>query len=57
MNGFAGFDFMEVLMRIFKYFFEGFVVAVAAFFIPGKEDEDGGNHDDCISRNSNLLSS
>ena len=28
---------MEVLLRVFKYFFEGFVVAVAAFFIPGKK--------------------
>ena len=37
MNGFAGFDFVEIFLRIFKYFFEGIVIAIAAFFIPGKK--------------------
>jgi hypothetical protein len=33
------FDAKEVMTRIFKYFFEGLVVAFAAFFIPGKKME------------------
>jgi ABC-type Co2+ transport system permease subunit len=31
------FDAREVLMRIFKYLFEGLIVAVAAYLIPGKK--------------------
>ena len=31
------FDGKELLVRIFKYFFEGLIVAVAAYLIPGKE--------------------
>lgn len=30
-------DGREVLVRIFKYLFEGIIVAFAAFFIPGKQ--------------------
>jgi hypothetical protein len=30
-------DGRELFLRIFKYIFEGLVVAVAAFFIPGKK--------------------
>lgn len=30
------FDGRELMMRIFKYIFEGIVVAVAAFLIPGR---------------------
>lgn len=30
------FDGKELLMRIFKYVFEGLIVAIAAFMIPGK---------------------
>lgn len=30
-------DGAEVLKRIFKYLFEGLIVAVAAFYIPGKK--------------------
>ena len=32
-----GFDVKEVLVRIFKYLFEGLVVAIAAYLIPGKK--------------------
>ena len=32
-----GFDVKEILVRIFKYLFEGLVVAVAAYLIPGKK--------------------
>ena len=32
-----GFDVKEILVRIFKYIFEGLVVAVAAYLIPGKK--------------------
>lgn len=32
-----GFDAKEVLVRILKYIFEGLVVAVAAYLIPGKK--------------------
>lgn len=32
-------DFREVIARIFKYIFEGLVVAVAAYLIPGKKLE------------------
>lgn len=32
-----GFDLKEVLLRVFKYIFEGLVVAVAAYLIPGKK--------------------
>lgn len=31
------FDGKELLMRIFKYFFEGLIVAIAAYMIPGKK--------------------
>lgn len=31
------FDFRELFMRIFKYLFEGVIVAFAAFMIPGKK--------------------
>lgn len=31
------FDGKELLLRIFKYIFEGLVVAVAAYLIPGKK--------------------
>lgn len=31
------FDAQEFLMRAFKYFFEGLIVAIAAFLIPGKK--------------------
>jgi hypothetical protein len=31
------FDGRELLMRIFKYLFEGLIVAVAAYLIPGKK--------------------
>lgn len=31
------FDGKELLMRIFKYFFEGLIVAIAAYLIPGKK--------------------
>ena len=34
-----GFDVKEILVRIFKYIFEGLVVAVAAYLIPGKKLE------------------
>lgn len=30
------FDGKEVLLRIFKYVFEGLIVAIAAFMIPGR---------------------
>jgi hypothetical protein len=30
------FDVKEILVRLAKYVFEGVIVAVAAFFIPGK---------------------
>lgn len=36
-QGDFGFDVKEILVRIFKYFFEGLVVAMAAYFIPGKK--------------------
>lgn len=36
MNGDFSFDGKELLMRIFKYVFEGLIVAIAAFMIPGK---------------------
>jgi hypothetical protein len=32
-----GFDVKEILVRLFKYIFEGLVVAVAAYLIPGKK--------------------
>jgi hypothetical protein len=32
-----GFDLKEVLLRVFKYVFEGFIVACAAYLIPGKK--------------------
>jgi hypothetical protein len=35
------FDIEEVLVRGFKYVFEGLVVAVAAFFIPGNHKLGG----------------
>jgi ABC-type Co2+ transport system permease subunit len=35
MNEFT-FDGKELLVRIFKYIFEGLIVAVAAYLIPGK---------------------
>lgn len=31
-----GFDVKEILVRIFKYIFEGVVVAACAFLLPGK---------------------
>ena len=31
------FDGQELLMRIFKYIFEGLVVSIAAYLIPGKK--------------------
>lgn len=31
------FDAREVFMRIFKYLFEGLIVAIAAYLIPGKK--------------------
>lgn len=31
------FDVKEILVRIFKYIFEGLVVAIAAYLIPGKK--------------------
>jgi hypothetical protein len=31
------FDFVEVLIRIFKYLLEGLVVSTAAFMLPGKK--------------------
>jgi len=31
------FDGKQLLLRIFKYIFEGLIVAVAAFLIPGKK--------------------
>jgi ABC-type Co2+ transport system permease subunit len=31
------FDAKELVMRIFKYLFEGLIVAVAAYLIPGKK--------------------
>ena len=37
MHGDFGFDAKEILVRIFKYVFEGLVVAVAAYLIPGKK--------------------
>lgn len=37
MNSELAFDGRELLMRIFKYIFEGLIVAVAAFLIPGKK--------------------
>ena len=36
MQGDFSFDGKELLMRIFKYVFEGLIVAIAAFMIPGK---------------------
>lgn len=33
-------DGSELLNRIIKYFFEGIIVALAAFFIPGKNKID-----------------
>ena len=35
------FDGKELLMRIFKYFFEGLIVAIAAYLIPGKKNQAG----------------
>jgi hypothetical protein len=32
-------DASELLVRLFKYCFEGFVLAVAAYFLPGKKLE------------------
>jgi hypothetical protein len=37
MHGDFGFDVKEILVRIFKYIFEGLVVATAAYLIPGKK--------------------
>lgn len=36
MDSEFSFDGKELLLRIFKYIFEGLVVAVAAFMIPGR---------------------
>lgn len=36
MSGQFAFDGKEILVRIFKYLFEGLIVAVAAYLIPGK---------------------
>jgi hypothetical protein len=36
MNSFA-IDPKEILVRIFKYIFEGLIVAIAAYLIPGKK--------------------
>lgn len=35
MSAKFSFDGEEILVRLFKYIFEGLIVAVAAFFIPG----------------------
>jgi len=35
MNSDFSFDGKELLMRIFKYIFEGLIVAIAAYMIPG----------------------
>jgi hypothetical protein len=32
-----GFDGQEILVRFFKYIFEGLIVAVAAFMLPSKK--------------------
>lgn len=37
MSSSAAFDASEILMRFFKYAFEGTIVAMAAYFIPGKK--------------------
>ena len=37
MNSEYTFDAKELFMRIFKYFFEGLIVSIAAFLIPGKK--------------------
>lgn len=37
----SSFDVREILTRLLKYFFEGLVVAVAAFMMPGKKMEAG----------------
>lgn len=31
------FDVKELLLRIFKYLFEGIIVAIAAFLLPGRK--------------------
>lgn len=36
MNDFT-FDVRELLLRVFKYIFEGIIVAIAAFLIPGRK--------------------
>lgn len=36
------FDGEEILVRLFKYIFEGLVVSVAAFFIPGNHKLGAG---------------
>ena len=35
------FDVKELVMRISKYFFEGLIVAMAAYLIPGKKMQAG----------------
>ena len=35
------FDIKEIIVRVFKYLFEGVVVAMAAYFVPGKSMEGG----------------
>ena len=37
MNNNFEFDVKEILVRLFKYIFEGLVVALAAYLIPGKD--------------------
>ena len=37
MNSDFSFDGKEMFLRIFKYLFEGLIVAVAAYLIPGKK--------------------
>jgi len=40
-NSGYSFDAREFVTRLLKYFFEGFVVAVAAYMIPGKRMDVG----------------
>ena len=44
MSSYAKFTFEgeEILVRLFKYIFEGLVVAVAAFFLPGNHKLSAG---------------
>lgn len=35
------FDIKEILVRVFKYLFEGVIVALAAYFVPSKVGLDG----------------